>query len=93
MKESYLFQFNEGVSEDWILSNIAKAFRTAEYLFGNPLVRLHAGYGVHGQRAMIEVSGPIGIVVAVIFLGLVSDEIGQVKIKVCRVDPSETTVK
>jgi hypothetical protein len=79
------FKFYEKVGRKVIEKQIARAIETAEYTFGQAKVRLHAGYLATSDKAVIDVSGEVGEYIAQIFIGLMSNKLGEDKFSVERI--------
>jgi len=71
------FEFAEGISKGLIEEQIAAAILSAECIFGQACVRLHAGYAVSDGKAVIDVSSNVGEYVAQVFTGLMTRQIGE----------------
>ena len=77
MAEVCKFKFAEGISKGLIEEEIAAAILSAECIFGQAHVRLHAGYAVSDGKAVIDVSSRVGEYVAQVFTGLMTRKIGE----------------
>ena len=80
------FKFEEDIKEDVIEEKIALAIITAECTFGQAKVRLHAAYLALGNKAVIDVSSPVGEHIAQVFTGLMTREFGEGKFMLERIN-------
>ena len=85
MTEVCKFKFRRGVSKAMIETQIALAIVMAEYTFGQPRVRLYAGYVASDGKAVIDVSSDVGEYVAQVFTGLMTREFGEDNFTVDRI--------
>ncbi len=83
------FKFKKGVPKKLIESQIAIAIVTAEATFGNAKVRIHAGYIVSKDKAVIDVSSDVGEHIAQVFTGLMTRQVGENKFSVDRVNAKD----
>jgi hypothetical protein len=79
------FKFQDEIGKDAIEDEIARAIKTAEYTFGQAKVRLHAGYLATNNKAVIDVSSEVGEYIAQIFIGLMTDRLGEDKFTMERI--------
>jgi len=79
------FKFQESIGKEAIEEQIARAIKTAEYTFGQAKVRLHAGYLATNNKAVIDVSSEVGEYIAQIFIGLMTDRLGEDKFTMERI--------
>ena len=79
------FEFKVDVDNELIESQIASAIRIAEYLFDQPRVRLNASYLTSKNKAAIDVTDEVGEHVAMIFIGFMTDKVGEDKFTMDRV--------
>lgn len=79
------FKFQESIGKEAIEDEIARAIKTAEYTFGQAKVRLHAGYLATNNKAVIDVSSEVGEYIAQIFIGLMTDRLGEDKFTMERI--------
>lgn len=77
MNEVCRFKFKSGINKEIIEEQIALAIISAESVFGQPRVRLCAGYAVSGNKAVIDISSGIGEHVAEVFTGLMIRKVGE----------------
>lgn len=80
------FKFEEDIKEDVIEEKIALAIITAECTFGQAKVRIHAAYLALGNKAVIDVSSPVGEHIAQVFTGLMIREFGEDKFMLERIN-------
>lgn len=79
------FKFRDEIGKDTIEDEMARAIKTAEYTFGQAKVRLHAGYLATNNKAVIDVSSEVGEYIAQIFIGLMTDRLGEDKFTMERI--------
>jgi len=79
------FKFQEEIGKEAIEDEITRAIKTAEYTFGQAKVRLHAGYLATNNKAVIDVSSEVGEYIAQIFIGLMTDRLGEDKFTMERI--------
>jgi len=79
------FKFQENIYKEDIEEQIVRAIKTAEYTFGQAKVRLHAGYLATNNKAVIDVSSEVGEYIAQIFIGLITDRLGEDKFTMERI--------
>jgi len=79
------FKFQDEIGKDTIEDEMARAIKTAEYTFGQAKVRLHAGYLATNNKAVIDVSSDVGEYIAQIFIGLMTDRLGEDKFTMERI--------
>ena len=77
MNEICKFKFKDGISKEMIEEQIALAIVMAEYTFGQPRVRLFAGYAASDGTAVIDIGSDIGEHIARVFTGLMIRELGE----------------
>ena len=77
MNEICKFKFKDGISKATIEEQIALAIVMAEYMLGQPRVRLYAGYAASGGKAVIDVSNNVGECIGQIFVGLMTRKVGE----------------
>jgi selenophosphate synthase len=65
------------MSKEAIEERIALAIVTAECVFGQAKVRLHAGYTAADNKAVIDVSSDVGEHIAQVFTGLMIKHLGE----------------
>ena len=76
------FKFIQGISKEFIESQMAIAITTAECTFGPARVRLGAGYLAAKGKAIIDVSNEVGEHIAQVFTGLMSRHVGEHNFKI-----------
>jgi hypothetical protein len=79
------FKFQDEIGKEAIEDEMARAIKTAEYTFGQAKVRLHAGYLATNNKAVIDVSSEVGEYIAQIFIGLMTDRLGEDKFTMERI--------
>lgn len=85
MTEVCKFEFRKGIGKDVIEKQIALAFITAECTFSQAKVRLNAAYLVVGNKAVIDVTSPVGEYIAEVFTGLMTKKFGEKSFAVKRI--------
>ena len=93
------FMFPGGLERHAIESQLALAIIAAECTFGQPRVRISAGYyisrssaqanGDEGHQVVIDVSTEVGEHIAQVFTGLMIRQLGEDKFTVERVESRE----
>ena len=71
------FKFHKDIDKETIEEKIALAFITAECTFGPAKVRLNAAYLIAGNKAIIDVSSPVGEHIAEVFTELMIRQFGE----------------
>lgn len=77
MSEICKFSFKHHISRKTLEERIALAIVTAECVYGQAKVRLHAGYTAADGKAVIDVSSDVGEHVAQVFTGLMIKLLGE----------------
>ena len=77
MAEICKFSFKQPLSKEAIEKRITLAIVTAECVFGQAKVRLHAGYTAADDKAVIDVSSAVGEHIAQVFTGLMIRQLGE----------------
>ncbi len=79
MKRSYLYLFKTGVSMEDVEDSLALATLAAESIFGPTLLRLETSSSLdkRGRTCAIEASTPAGRVLACLFTGFVTVDLGE----------------
>ncbi len=83
------FKFKEGVSKLMIEEQVALAIITAECMFGQARVRLHASYAAADGKAVIDVSSDVGEHIAQVFTGLMIRKLGETNFTLERIRRKE----
>ena len=80
------FTFPEGPDRDQLEASLARAIADAEHVFGQAKVMICAAYyfSEDGRQVLIDVSTDVGELVAQIFTGLVTNQIGESAFTVVR---------
>lgn len=85
MNEICKFTFQDGIDQEFIEEKIATAIITAECVYGQAKVRLHAAYSVSNNKVVIDISSDVGEHIAQVFTGLVTKELGELQFTVDRI--------
>jgi hypothetical protein len=89
MAEICKFSFKRPLSKEAIEERIALAIVTAECVFGQAKVRLHAGYTATADKAVIDVSSAVGEHIAQVFTGLMIRQLGEESFTIERLTAKE----
>lgn len=89
MTEVCRFKFKDSISKEMIEGEIALAIITAECMFGQAKVRLNAAYVASSNKAVIDVSSPVGEHIAEVFTGLMTKKYGEDSFSVERIRTKE----
>lgn len=89
MPEICKFSFKQHISKKILEEHITLAIVTAECVFSQAKVRLHAGYTATDDKAVIDVSSDVGEYIAQVFTGLMIKHLGEDSFKVERISPEE----
>lgn len=89
MREVCRFTFKTLMTKDAIDEQMAIAILTAECSFGQAKVRLNAAYVASNNKAVIEVSSPVGEHIAEVFTGLMTKKYGENSFLVERMSAKE----
>jgi hypothetical protein len=81
MTKAYKFEFEKGITKKLIEDKISLAIRSAEHAFGLPKTRLSARYAVKNNRAIISVFNDVGEYIVRVFIGFMSEEVGECGVK------------
>jgi hypothetical protein len=90
MNEVCRFELTENVHRETIETQLALAIVSAECAFGQPQVRISAGYFISkdNSRVVIDISTEVGEYIARLFTGLMTRAIGEDKFSVDRIGGS-----
>ena len=77
MGKAYKFEFDQEVKAKSIEDKVHLAIRSAEHAFGKPRVRLSVRYGVKKNKAIIHVWNEIGEYIVRVFVGFMSEDVGD----------------
>lgn len=77
MAEICKFSFKQPLRKEDIEERIALAIITAECVYGQAKVRLHAAYSAAADKAVIDVSSAVGEHIAQVFTGLMIRQLGE----------------
>ncbi len=88
MKVVCRFKFHEGLEREMIETQLALAIVAAECTFGQPKVRISAGYCVSKEKPQvaIDVSTEVGEHIAQVFTGLMIRQLGEDNFTVDRIE-------
>jgi hypothetical protein len=89
MAQLLRFKFKKSVTKKLIEGQIAIAILTAEATFAQAKVRLHAGYVVSKNKAVIDVSSDVGEHIAQVFTGLMTRLVGETNFTVNKVKTAD----
>jgi hypothetical protein len=94
MKETVRFRLR-GRDREAVEADLGLAMLAAESLYGQPRLRLEAGYrlAANGRVCVIETRGEAGAAVARIFAGLTSARVGEDGYSVERMDEGVRTAE
>ena len=85
MGEICRFKFRNSIRKEIIEEQIALAIVTAEYIFGQARVRLHASYAASDSKAVIDIGSNTGECIAQVFTGLMIRKVGEENFTVERI--------
>lgn len=77
MTKAYKFEFEKGTSKKLIEDKISLAIRSAEHAFGLPKTRLSVRYAIKNNKAIISVFNDVGEYIVRVFIGFISEEVGD----------------
>ncbi|MFQ5870169.1 MAG: hypothetical protein ACE5JC_09730 [Candidatus Zixiibacteriota bacterium] len=85
------FKFPNGLNGETIETQLALAIISAECAFGQPRVRISAGYLISKEKleVAIDVSSEVGEHIAQVFTGLMTRQLGEEQFSVERVGGKE----
>jgi hypothetical protein len=89
MAEICKFSFKQPLRKEAIEERIALAIITAECVFGQAKVRLHAAYSAADDKAVIDVSSAVGEHIAQVFTGLMIRHLGEESFRIERIPTKE----
>ena len=82
------FTFPKGLDGEMIEAQLALAIVCAECTFGQPRVRITAGYLISEEKVVFDVSTDVGEHIAQLFTGLMTRQLDEREFTVDRVEGS-----